>query len=464
MMNNSRKVMVIGLDCAPPELVFERWRDELPNLRRLIAEGVYGPLKTIVPPITIPAWTCMMTSKDPGQLGFYGFRNRADYSYQELSTANSTFVHEPTVWDIVSRAGRNVILVGVPQTYPPKPTNGCMVSCFLTPSTSSEYTFPPELKSEVETVTDGYILDADGFRTNDREPIRQQVFEMTEKRFRLIRHLMTSRPWDFLMFVEIGVDRIHHAFWKYSDPQHRKYEPGTPYANVILDYYRFVDAQIGELLAMLDDRTVVFVVSDHGARAMDGGFCVNEWLIRQGYLCLEERPDGVVPIGKAQVDWSRTIAWGAGGYYGRLFLNVKGRERCGTVDPKDYEKVREQLKAELEAVTDERGEPLKTRVFKPQEIYRECRNIPPDLIIYFGDLAWRSVGSVGHDAIHVFENDTGPDDANHAEHGIFIMWDPLRRQGVFREDLSIMDCAPTMLTTLGLPVPPDMAGKSIEWR
>ena len=461
-MNHSRKVMVMGLDCATPQLVFERWRDKLPNLRRLMNEGLYGPLESVVPAITVPAWSCMMTSKDPGQLGFYGFRNRADYTYQGQTTATSTFVREDTVWDILSHLGRKVVLVAVPQTYPPKPTNGCVVSCFLTPSTNSEYTFPADLKAEVESVTDGYILDADGFRDDDKDRIRQQVFEMTEKRFRLIRHLMRTREWDFFMFVEIGVDRIHHAFWKYSDPQHRKYEPNHGYGNVILDYYRFLDAEIGKVLEMLDDRTTVFVVSDHGAKAMEGGFCLNEWLIREGYLRLKERPQGVVPLEKAQVDWSGTVAWGAGGYYGRLFLNVKGREPYGVVDPDDYEKVRDEIRARVEAVTDEKGRPLATKAFKPQEIYRDCRNIPPDLIIYFGDLAWRSVGSVGHNAIHVFENDTGPDDANHAQHGIFIMWDGNGRQGSFREDLTIMDCAPTILAALGAPVPADMAGRVIQ--
>ncbi|HEX2294438.1 MAG TPA: alkaline phosphatase family protein, partial [Actinomycetota bacterium] len=84
-----RKVMVIGLDCAPPEHFFDEYADEIPNLTKLRENGVYGPLESITPPITVPAWMCMMTSKDPGTLGIYGFRNRKDNTYDGLSFATS---------------------------------------------------------------------------------------------------------------------------------------------------------------------------------------------------------------------------------------------------------------------------------------------------------------------------------------------------------------------------------------
>lgn len=75
-----RRVLVIGLDCAGPDLVFEQFRDDLPNLNRLAASGTWGELQSSLPCITVPAWSSMLTSRDPGTLGFYGFRNRADYT------------------------------------------------------------------------------------------------------------------------------------------------------------------------------------------------------------------------------------------------------------------------------------------------------------------------------------------------------------------------------------------------
>lgn len=123
-MRRRKKVLVIGLDSASPELVFDQWRDELPNFKQLINDGVWGKLESCIPAITVPAWSSMMASQDPGMLGLYGFRNRGDYSYQKYILANSNSVKADRVWDILSRMGKQVITVGVPQTYPPKPVNG----------------------------------------------------------------------------------------------------------------------------------------------------------------------------------------------------------------------------------------------------------------------------------------------------------------------------------------------------
>jgi len=257
----------------------------------------------------------------------------------------------------------------------------------------------------------------------------------------------------------MGPDRIHHGFWKYSDPSHPKHEPGNPYQNAIRDYYRFLDQKVGELLGAADDDTVVLVVSDHGAQKMDGGLCINEWLMAEGYLHLKEEPNAVMPLEKAEIDWDRTSAWGSGGYYGRLFLNVQGREPNGIIAPERYEAVRDELIEKLTSLTDDKGNVMGTRVFKPQEVYREVKGIAPDLIVYFGNLSWRSVGSVGLGRIYTFENDTGPDDANHAQHGVFIMYDPQKRQGRRLSGLRITDCAVTILNAMGVDAPADMQGR-----
>src|SRR5439155_1174034 len=114
-------------------------------------------------------------------------------------------------------------------------------------------------------------------------------------------------------------------------------------------------------------------------------------------------------------------AWGDGGYYGRLFMNVKGREPSGTIDTADYERVRTDLVAGVEAISDPRGRNIGSRAYRPEDLYRSVNGVAPDLLVYFGDLDWRSVGAVGMGGIHTFENDTGPDEANHDWHGIFIL-------------------------------------------
>ncbi|MCL4490169.1 MAG: alkaline phosphatase family protein [Chloroflexi bacterium] len=459
---SKKRVLVLGLDCAEPSLVFDRFRDELPNLKRLASQGVWGKLESVIPPITVPAWMCSMTSQDPGQLGVYGFRNRADYSYEKLTIANARSITAPAVWDYLGRAGRESYLVGVPPSFPPQPVKGGRVGCFLSPSTDSKYTYPDSLREEIARVVPDYLVDVPNFRSDDKQALLGKIYEMTEGHFKLIRHLLQTKPWDFFMTVEIGVDRLHHAFWKYHDAAHPKHEPGNPFQNSIHDYYVWLDREIGRVLELLDEETSVLVMSDHGAKRMDGGICLNEWLINEGYLVLEEKPQGLVPLEKVKVNWAKTRAWGSGGYYGRVFLNVQGREPQGVIPPGDYEKVRDELCARLAAIPDDKGKPLATKVYKPQEVYRSVKNIPPDLIVLFGDLGWRAVGSLGLNSLYTFENDTGPDDANHAQQGLFIYYDPKENRGGRElEGVRLYDIAPTLLSEMDQPVPADMIGKAI---
>ena len=163
------------------------------------------------------------------------------------------------------------------------------------------------------------------------------------------------------------------------------------------------------------------MVSDHGAQRLDGGFCVNEWLVREGLLVLKSYPKEVTPFAKLDVDWEKTRVWSEGGYYARVFFNVKGREPQGTIEPADYESFRDEIKAKFEATVDRDGKPMGTLVFKPEQIYQRIKNVAPDLIVHFGGLYWRSIGGVGYPTIHVLENDTGPDDCNHAQFGAFVL-------------------------------------------
>ena len=459
-----RRVFVIGLDCAEPTLVFERWRDDLPTLRQLMDQGAYGRLRSSHPPITVPAWSSMLSGKDPGQLGFYGFRNRADYSYERMRIATNLAVDVDRVWDVLSHAGKRSILVGVPQTYPVKPLNGICISSFLTPPGGAKWCWPPSLKDEILSLLDGeeYMFDVHNFRTEDKAWLLEQIYKMAQQHFKVIGHLMDTQPWDLFMFVDMGVDRIHHGFWAYMDPAHPRYEPGNPFENAIHDYYVYLDQELGKLLENLDDDTAVLVVSDHGAKALRGGFCINEWLKQQGLLVLEDQPPGLVPLEKCEVDWKRTKVWGSGGYYARVFFNVEGREPNGIIPAEEYESFREEMIRRFEATTDNQGNLLGTVALKPEDLYREVRNIAPDLIVYFGNLSWRSVGSLGFDAIHTFENDTGPDDANHAQDGLIILYDPRHDLGGQRlEGLQLECVAPTILRLMNVKVPADMEAEPI---
>ncbi len=416
-----KRVLIIGLDCAEPDLVFNRFKNSLPNLSRLMEQGDYGKLNSTIPAITIPAWSSMFSGKDPGELGFYGFRNRKAYDYSELVIVNSRNVRVPRLWDLLGYIGKKSIIVGIPQTFPPKEINGLMVTCFLTPSKDKPYTYPANLKYEVEQVAPEYEFDVKGFRTENKDWLLSAIYNMTEQRFKLVKHLLSKKYWDLFAFVEMGTDRLHHGFWKFMDKDHPLY-PGdnNPYRDTIEEYYNFIDRQIGEILNLLPSDTEIFVVSDHGAKGMMGGFAFNDWLIQKGYLVLKERPASPQRLTNDMINWEKTKVWGSGGYYARVFLNVRGREPHGTIPADKKEDFLKELKKELEDIKGPDNSSLQNRVFDPREIYRETRGIPPDLIVYLGDLSWRSIGTVGNERLFHYENDTGPDDANHAQEGIYI--------------------------------------------
>jgi predicted AlkP superfamily phosphohydrolase/phosphomutase len=458
----ARKLCVIGLDCVTPQLLFGPWLEEMPNTRRLMDGGIVGNMVSTIPPITVPAWMAMMTSQDPGQLGIYGFRNRASYGYDDVFTVNSTYVKAKTVWNYLSRNRLRSIVMGVPLTYPPKPLNGVMVTSFLTPSKDVTYTHPPELKESLDAMAGGdYIIDVRDFRNERKQETLDQINKMTEARFRAFRALLAREEWDFAMMVEMGPDRLHHAFWRYFDATHRLYEPGNEFEDAMHQYYLYMDEEIGRTLDVLPADTSVIVVSDHGAKKMEGGVCINEFFIKEGFLALNHYPDQPTKLKTSMIDFSRTRAWGEGGYYGRVFLNVEGREPNGQVPRGELEAFKRDLKARLEALGDENGNPIGTRVFFPEDVYRECQGTPPDMIVYFGDLDWRSAGTVGGGALHIFENDTGPDDANHAQEGIFI-WNGRGKSATSATSssgkVSIYDIAPSILDFYSIDIPEHMIG------
>ena len=212
---------------------------------------------------------------------------------------------------------------------------------------------------------------------------------------------------------------------------------------------------------MLDNDTIVLVVSDHGAQRLDGGVAINEWLIREGLLVLNEYPKTLTPFEKLNVNWSKTKVWSEGGYYARVFFNVQGREPQGLIQQSAYESFQNEMKARIEALPDDEGQPMKSLVFKPEEIYRHVRNVAPDLIVHFGGLYWRSIGTVGHPKIHVQENDTGPDGCNHAQYGVFVLVAPNCPLSGEYEGARLLDIAPTLLDLAGYEIPENMQGRSL---
>jgi predicted AlkP superfamily phosphohydrolase/phosphomutase len=454
--------VVLGLDSASPWTAFERFLPFTPRLKELFARSKRGTLRTIDPPITVPAWAVMFSGVDPGTLGIYGFRHRRPGTYFDQYVPSSRTLLAPMVWDRLSRVGRRVGVIGMPPGYPPPTVNGVYISDFLTPDGAQDFVSPLSMRDEVRAAAGGrYTFDVT-FRADDRDRIGRELLEMTRQHLAVARHLWKKERWDFFALHEIGPDRVHHTFWKYFDPSHPRYEENRKYREFAEEYYRQLDAGLGAWLDEIPDDVRVLVVSDHGSQAMQGGFCINEWLIQHGHLVLKgPRPKAGTPLEETPVDWSRTRAWGAGGYYARIFYNVKGREPEGTIAPADLPDFERRLTSELQGIRDPKGSPLGVDVRVPKAIYRQVRGDSPDLMVYFANAAWRSAGTLGYDGLYLAENDTGPDDSVHSFDGIYAISNPASGRGTVGPEERLIDIGPTVLDLLGVPLPAELQGRPI---
>lgn len=462
MSFQEKKLVIIGLDCASPKTLFEDFLEDCPNIQKLLSNGVFGKLRSTDPPITIPAWMTMLTGKEPGHLGVYGFRHRVDFSYKDYWVANSKVIKEPKVWDILGLNGFKSCIVGVPPSYPVKPINGYMISGFMAPDTKSEYTYPHELKHEIEEMVGDYILDIP-FRIENKSQILTDLYKMSEIQFETVKYLMKNKEWNLFLFVVIGLDRMHHAFWKYYDKDHQKYEKSNLYEFEMRKYYQYLDTKVGEIIALLNKETPIMIVSDHGAKAMKGCISINMALESLGLLKFKNNAIPGTRFEDANIDWKETYAWGWGGYEARIFLNVKGREAEGIIEERDYNEMRQQIAEKIKSIKDNKGNLMNTKVYKPEELYQTIIGDPPDLIVYFDDLNWRSVGTVGYDSPYLMENDTGPDDAVHDYFGVYIMHNPKNKIGKNLGIKDILDITPTILNIFGIKKDENMKGKVINF-
>jgi predicted AlkP superfamily phosphohydrolase/phosphomutase len=435
----ARKLFVLGLDSLPPKVLYEGMdRGSFKYIRSLVEESARYIMRSCYPPITVPAWMVMFTGKTPGELGIYGFRHRRPGSF-EYYIVNSNYIKHETIWEEASRRGLRVGVYGVPPTYPPKPLNGFMVTDFTTPGPEKPYTFPPWLKRELESVTGPTIFDI-VYRSNDKERVANDLFKMLDNHQRQVEYLAKKKRWDMFVYVEISVDRAHHAFWKYFDKEHPRHEEHPRYSRVIPELYSRIDRWFERLHKEMPKDTVIVVVSDHGIKSMKGAFTINQWLIEQGYLKLKVDVNDLRPgtdLTEEMIDWDHTVAWAWGGYYSRVFVNLKGREKRGSVEPKYYEETLKQLRKDIERIRGPNDEQWKNEVYRPSELYPEVNGDPPDLMVYLDDLWWRPAGTIGWPSNYLPENDRGPDDAVHDWFGVFSIYDP--EGTISRGDKGVID-------------------------
>lgn len=438
------RVAVIGLDGLDPR-VLARHFPQLPTFRALLASSLAGSLRTCHPPITVPAWAVMASGRDPGELGFTGFRNLRRGTYDTERTVTARDVRVLRVWDVAGEAGRRVLVHGVPPSWPPPVVAGFLTSCFLTPSPDDGWTWPPKLADDLAPGGD-VLLDVPQYRRADRSALASDLARYANQRWDIAERLLTIEPrWDLFWMVDMSTDRLAHAFLRDEE--------------TVARHLALIDARLARVLARCQDAAVL-LVSDHGARPLDGVFAINDWLRAEGLLTLRHEPDGPAAFRAADVDWERTTAWAMGGYYARVFVNLKGREPAGRVEPARYDETVADLARRLRAIPLPDGRPMGNVVLRREEAWTgpHVRDAP-DLVVYLGNLAWRATQGVGRPSLWETLPEVGPDSANHDWDGVFALRAPGLAPG--RRDISIYDVAPTVLSLLGLDAPAGLRGRSV---
>ncbi len=503
-MYKANKIMIIGLDGVPLDLV-RRWAEggHLPNLQRLMDTGVVGQLRSTIPPTSGPSWSSFVTGMNPGKTGIYDFLYRREGTYH-FPPVNASLRGGTTIWRYLSDAGYRVGVLNIPMSYPVEPVNGFMVSGWMTPYNATDYIHPPELAAELEAEVGNYrIYPTETFAEHRKESFLKATYDLLEMRTRAALYLARTRPWDVFMAVFFDTDRVLHQLWHYLDPDHPWRTDDEDKEGVVRDYFHQVDASIGRLLEYTDEETLVIILSDHGMGRANRFIVLNNWLLDIGMLRLKRDPwtrlkewmfhrgftlrnvhrllDRVGLARQAEyvagyfvdhllklaflsfldVDWSGSRAYSFGRHLGSIYVNLKGREPQGIVRPgAEYEAVRDEIERLAYEFRDPHtGQPLIGEVLRREEVYSgPFLDRAPDLIlrprepsdIFFG------LADFGHRrTVATVYRYSGM----HRDYGLLIMNGPGVRRGEEIGGAAIQDIAPTVLHTMGLPVPSDMDGR-----
>ncbi len=495
------QVVVIGIDGASFDLIGP-WAEagDLPNIARLMAEGSHGLLESTLPPVTSPAWPTFATGKNPGKHGVFDFIRPMGGRFELVSGSS---LRAPTLWDILSAAGRKVGVMNVPITYPPKPVNGFLIAGMLSPM-DGVFTYPADLLGSYEGRMKPYrIAPRVQYKEGNEERFIADLLDLVDRRGEYALQLMEDHPHEFLMFHFQATDVLQHALWKLIDPSHPRYDVGQArrFAPGFKSVYRRIDDYIGHIMDRLVDEATVIVMSDHGFGPLHHTVNLNLLLLDQGLLRLKRGAwtrlkanlfrAGLTPasiwhliegvglqnyvwqVSKStrnrivskflsfdDVDWSRTLAYSIG-HVGQVYINLKGREPEGIVAPgEEYKAARQRVIEALQELRHpESGEPMVDEIIPgDQVVHGPYASRSADLHLVLDDYQAIAFPLFAADRRIVTSQIRG-DSGCHRRHGVLIAWGGGICAGKTVEGARIMDLAPTILHLMGLRVPDDMDGR-----
>jgi predicted AlkP superfamily phosphohydrolase/phosphomutase len=440
-----RRVVFVGLD-GTPYTFMKRLIEEgkAPNAARLAEQGSLLRMNSMWPWVSSVAWSSMMTGVNPGKHNIFGFIDRDPATYRQF-IPTSRNMKAKTLWEVLSDAGKRVIVVNVPVTYPPRQVNGILVGCFLSPSLDKAVypeSYVPTLKSL------GYIVDADPWKARESKDLAlQEVNAVLDARIRTLFYLFDHEQWNYLHVHIMETDRLHHFLWQQMEEGHPTYAPA------FYDFYRRIDDMLGQLAARLDEHTTLVWMSDHGFCTIKKEVYVNRWLMDNGWLKLRnippDRQKGLDEIDPGSVAYSLDP--------GRVFIRVRGREKEGCVAPgADYKALRAEIASAALALRDpDSGDAIFQAVFTREELYHgPYLEQAADLILapydgydpkgplYKETLTYKGDELVG---MHTY------DDAMLYVGGRTIP----------QTQFSVLNVMPTILGLMGVPHPPSLDGESL---
>jgi predicted AlkP superfamily phosphohydrolase/phosphomutase len=505
------RTLVIGLDGATFDLIKPWAADgQLPALSHLMNQGAHASLDSTIPPMTAPAWTSFATGTNPGRHRLYDWimREPDSYHFSPVTALDGT---SPTIYTLLSQAGRRVCALNIPMTYPPMPVNGVMVAGMPAPDLHSSITYPDGLYQEILQHVGDYILYPDpgqAYSEAGVEPFLQRLYRCTELRIRTFDYLRQRDAWDFAMMVFNGTDTICHALWKYMDRDHPLHNPrlSAKFGNAIRDYYQYIDAYLSKVIETLDSDTTLILMSDHGFGPFHKFIHVNNWLIQEGFMRLRPGPllhlkkrlfdlgftpmnvyDALMQLGFgalkrkvvrgqgqgllkmlfpsfADVDWTQTAAYSLGNV-GQIYINLAGREPSGSVQAGTaYEQLRDDIMQRLGRLCDPvTGEQVVETVYRREEIYRgDQLDYAPDIVFMPRRLEYFGFGEYEFGSNQIIEPMKRGISGTHRMNGIFLAYGENIRPGVILEKAHLADLAPTILYMMGLQVPVHMDGRVLR--
>jgi predicted AlkP superfamily phosphohydrolase/phosphomutase len=475
--------LLIGLDGAT-FTVLDPYveRGVMPCVGELLERGTRASLRSVMPPLTPPAWTSLMTGKHPGQHGVFDFFQKDEPDSIYFRFATSQDVRSATIWTLASEAGRRIVSLNFPLMFPPPPVDGCVVPGGMMPWRQLRLgCYPPGLFDRLKAVP-GFspreMLDMElevkaieGCPEDELADWVERHIVRERRWYEVLRHLMREQPADLVGVLFDGVDKLQHLCWRFIDPACRPPEP-TPWERQMVEacerYFRSLDGMLGELVTAAGPDATVVIASDHGFGATRDVFHVNSWLERQAYLTWADGEDGdgaadATAVGFAEmtrhvhaVDWTRTLAYAA--TPSSQGIHVVARVP-GTDDPLP-EAARRRIAADVaDSLRELRrpgdGRPLVAEVWLREEAFAgPFAAFGPDVSLVLADGGTMSI--LPSETLVARRPEL---QGHHRWEGVFLATGPGIRAGADVDELSIVDVAPLVLHRLGLPAPDDMAGR-----